>query len=377
MADHFMTMCSSAAGPVTQRSSFLELPEDILVPIIDALMLHDKTSLVRTCRYIRELVEPLLYRHLRDSRAPGEREWANESLFITLMARPVLVRHVHSYAGPLTPYDIRNDGQQSLWKRLSPDGQPTIAERIEVSTALFTQATNIRDVHFTRDTRSFIMDIWEPVSQTLLDKKLERLAIGYLAGPTSTAALLRIQTGLRRLRITSNARGWEDLDGADLPMLEHLSCTAIQAASIVPGRPVGRLEIRGRNHENVLGSEELFQKFTLSIVPIIEFLIQFPFCVTAGLFQRILQLVCRYLPQVESLTIVVSDHISGAELLHEIPSFKYLKHLQLWETWLWNPMITEETVPPRRRVGVEDWEFLISRAKELCPTLVTFEYSRM
>ncbi|KIO32097.1 hypothetical protein M407DRAFT_115301 [Tulasnella calospora MUT 4182] len=104
---------------------------------------------------------------------------------------------------------------------------------------------------------------------------------------------------------------------------------------------------------------------------------RFPFGATSGIFQRTLQLVCRYLPQVKSLTITVNGFITGDVLLHEIPSFKYLKRLHLWETWLWDPMIKEETLPPKKVAGVEDWEVVISRAKELCPTLVELEFSRL
>ncbi|KIO32103.1 hypothetical protein M407DRAFT_215913 [Tulasnella calospora MUT 4182] len=371
------TTSQSSTALISQRRSFRELPEDILVLIIDALALHDKTCLVRTCQYIRNQVEPLLYRHLCSTIVPEYRYWDYARLFTTLLARPELIQHAHSYKGPLTPYCLYKDDEESFKFLYRLESRLTTAERIEIATTVFTQAVNIRDVHFTQDMTCKPTDLWEPVSQILFNKKLKRLAVDYFVNPVPVAALLRTQTELKRLEISSDARGSQDIDETHLPVLEHLECTSDQAASMVPGRPVRTLKLGAEENERVLG-EELFQQLALSTGPITELVVQFPYEATFGIFQNTLQYISRYLPKVKSLTIRVNGFMSGEVLLGEIPSFKHLKHLQLWQTWLSEPMIKEETPDGRpRRAEEEDWEVLISRAKELCPTLVELKYNVM
>lgn len=150
------------------------------------------------------------------------------------------------------------------------------AERIEISATVFPQAINIRDIHFTSDARWHLEDSLEPVWQSLLEKKLERLSIEYFDRPTPITALLCAQMGLNKLAIFSKATGCEDLDGARLPLLEYSTCTAVQVASILPGRQVGRLELPGRDdHEGVL-AEESFKQLAQSTGPIVEFIVRFP-----------------------------------------------------------------------------------------------------
>ncbi|KAG8911302.1 hypothetical protein FRC01_005790 [Tulasnella sp. 417] len=378
MTDQAKTPFSNSADSISSRWSLADLPEDILILIIDALPQHDKTSLARACRYMCTLVEPLLYRHLYKGGGSnnGYRDLDCSRLFLTLVERrPELIQRVHSYRGPLTPYFVCKDHKLQRFRLSYPlEGYLAKVDRIKLSTTLFAQAVNIRDVHFIRDTGRHSKDLWQPVAQTLFDKKLERLVLDDFSHPIPTAPLLHTQPGLKRLKIHSNVTGWQELDKTFLPMLEHLECTAVQAASIVPGRPVVLVELQGERDEHVLG-EDLFEQLASSTSPIIDFTISFPFNATPGIFRRTFQLVCQYLPQVQSLTIIVNGYISGEVVLDEIPSFGYLKRLYLWETWLWDPIINEAALPYKQHAEVEDWEFLISKAKELCPTLVELEFS--
>ncbi|KAG8961587.1 hypothetical protein FRC00_011816 [Tulasnella sp. 408] len=304
---------TSSAGIPPQSRSFLELPTEVLGLIVDALAQHDRTSLVRTCRYMQKLVEPLLYRHLCTVKGPRRPSFDDEKLFITLTERPELIQHARSYKGRLTPCYL-GKGQQQRLQCLGTPGLKRllmVAERIEISTTIFTRAINIRDIHIARDVTWHPEDSLEPIWQSLLDKKLERLSIDYFDHPTPIPALLRAQIWLKKLAIFSNVTGWEDLDGAHLPLLEHLTCTVVQAASIVPGRPVGRLRLREANEDESVLGEEFFQQLARSTGPIVEFIMRFPFKATPGIFQRTLQFISCYLSHIESLTIIVNGFISG------------------------------------------------------------------
>ncbi|KAG8915502.1 hypothetical protein FRC00_003755 [Tulasnella sp. 408] len=387
-ADQVATAFST--GPISQRAPIVQLPEEVLVFIIDALKQHAKTCLARTCQYLRKQVEPRLYRHLCDSRDPPKHMyWDHVGLFDTLMARPDLIKHVHSYEGPFTPPEWMNKDQVQLLKRRlvttklrqesSPDDSLTLAESIELSTTVFSQATNIRDVHFAHICSPSETGLWEPVSRALFDKRLERLVVNWIGQPVPLASLLRTQTELKALEIASNATEWQDLEEAHIPKLERLKCTAAQAASLVPGRPVTVLELIKEDDERVLG-EDLFHRLALSAHPIVTLTITLPDLATHGIFQRTLQNISQYLPRVEDLTIRVNGYISGNVLLQEIHPFKHLVRLDLQETWLFEPMIPDNTVSSngrRRFPDLEDWAVLTSNAKELCPTLVELKFRIM
>ncbi|KAG8911301.1 hypothetical protein FRC01_005789 [Tulasnella sp. 417] len=192
---------------------------------------------------MRKMVEPILYRDLCHTNGPVTcYYWCDyPRLFMTLIARPELIQYVHSYTGPLTPYLMIKDEEQALRHSGADTRQLTLAERIELATTIFTQAVNIRDVHFIDDGTSHTNDLWQSVTQALSDKKLKRIALVTWSYRFPMAPLLRAQPGLKRLEISSlTATGLEDLDGTDLLLLENLECSAVQVASLVPGRP-GRL----------------------------------------------------------------------------------------------------------------------------------------
>ncbi|KAG8924002.1 hypothetical protein FRC01_012066 [Tulasnella sp. 417] len=310
MADHATTPISNPTDSASQRSSFLERSEDILILIIEVLDRHDQTFLARTCRYICKLVEPLLYRHLGNTSRSEYCQLDYPRLFITLIARPELIQYIHSYAGPLSPYLLGKDREQRLTHSSSDAVDLTLTERIEVSTTIFSQAANIRDVHFVDDFTFHAVYLRQPVSQALFDKKLERIAVFTFIHPFSIDALLRAQPGLKRLEITLRVVGLEYLDETDLGLLEELECRAVQVASLVPGRPVRVLKLWNEDDELVLG-EELFQHLALSTGPIVKFSISLPPSPTSDMFQRTIQFVRRYLPQVQSLTVKVNRSISG------------------------------------------------------------------
>ncbi|KAG8909207.1 hypothetical protein FRC01_007077, partial [Tulasnella sp. 417] len=313
---------------------------------------------------MRKLVEPLLYCHLGNTSGSGYRQLNYPRLFITLIARPELIQYVQSYEGPITPYLLGKDEEQRLRHSSSGRGLLTLAERIEVSTTIFSQATNIRDVHFIDDADlSFDTSyLWRPVSHALFDKKLERIALFTLVFPFSIAPLLRAQPGLKRLEISSSAIGLGYLDETFLPLLEALHCRADQVASLVPGRPVRVLKLWDEDDELIL-REGLFQQLALSTGPIVDFTISFPQSPTSDLFQRTIQLAHRYLPQVKSLTVKVNGYISRDFLLRELPSFKYLKRLELLQTGLENGSTEREPHNRSPNAGAEGWEALISKAK--------------
>ncbi|KAG9038027.1 hypothetical protein FS837_001323, partial [Tulasnella sp. UAMH 9824] len=170
--------------------------------------------------------------------------------------------------------------------------------------------TNLRDVHFAHICSPSETGLWEPVSRALFDKTLERLVVDWIGQPIPVASLLRTQSELKVLELASNASEWQDLETAHIPRLERLKCTAAQAASVVPGRPVTVLEVIKGDDERVLG-EDLFQRLALSARPIVTLTIALPDLATHRIFQRTLQNISRYLPGVEYLTIRVNGYISG------------------------------------------------------------------
>ncbi|KAG8900806.1 hypothetical protein FRC00_010977 [Tulasnella sp. 408] len=232
-----------STGAISQRAPILQLPE-VLVLIIDALKQHAKTCLARTLpvppqagrtpslppspRFHRPSQTPLLgpcgtLRHADGATGPNQ----------TFS----LVR------GPFTPPEWMTKDQVQLLERRfvttklrqesSPEDSLTLAESIELSTTVFSQATNIRDIHFAHICSPSETGLWEPVSRALFDKRLERLVVDWIGQPVPLASLLRTQTELKALEIASNATEWQDLEEAHIPKLERLKCTTAQAASLV------------------------------------------------------------------------------------------------------------------------------------------------
>ncbi|KAG8963918.1 hypothetical protein FRC05_004369 [Tulasnella sp. 425] len=353
-----------------QRSSkFAQLPEDILLLFLDHLDKTAKASVVRTCRYLRHLLEATLYIHLRSSKV--------ERLHRTLAERPDLIPYIRSYTGPLVSHPIESPVQPmpkrtpglldflQRWKvveSVRPLASPFAeTEAFKNSVFIFSKATQIVDLYFT-DGNDWASDPrFEPVKAAVFNMSLKRLSFWHGVVPTQ---ILRAQPELEHLEIGWNVRWAEALDKADLPKLRSLKTTLKEASNIVPGRPVERLELIPMFTNNDF-DPALFKNLILSTGPIKNLHIRMLSQFYAQSPQSPIRIASQTLPNLEQLIITHHGPIPEQLILDEIPSFQSLRRLVLLDLDL--------AKVAGYGAGVNDGDNLFRRVKILCPSLVGVE----
>ncbi|KAG8962124.1 hypothetical protein FRC00_010310 [Tulasnella sp. 408] len=371
------------------NSKFATLPGDIVLLIVAYLNKNAQASLVRSCRHLRRLLEVLLYRHIEFPYPPDC--LTNDRLFRTLAERPDLPPCIVTYHGLLLPTVPAEPQKRSFldWvitsRKPSFEGTRIVAinetESFKRTVAIFSNATNIADLHLTDRYRWDFDPQFEPIKQAIAKMSLRRLSMWSC---NDLHSVICDQPELEELQLVQRSFHMSGtVDKPDVPKLRSLSADLHHAASLVPGRPIERLKLL-----TFFGctnfDERLFDKLALSTGPITDFdgilLYSWDDAVVRAAFGAI----ARTLPNVEKLTITVGPSISGRIILDEIPSLQYLRDLTFLRP---TPEIAGDRAESgdllhndgmnRIESSTEDWNNLFTRLKEDCPSLVRTRYMRL
>ncbi|KAG8895991.1 hypothetical protein FRC00_006654, partial [Tulasnella sp. 408] len=259
------------------------LPYEILLAIIELLDEQSVAFLLRTCRVLRDVAEPILYRHIRVSR-DGKRPLKPYLLHRTLVGRPDLLPGILSYHGPLIPpVNPADASERSTAEWLKMKGtihnnlksDLSFDECIEKARTIFSGAINIQELHWTdvtwKDTAQVRGVFDAPQSNMMMNVK--KLALNVEQSSPALVAILRTMPGLKHLALLGLREGEIQLDATDLPELESLKAGLEHAAQIVPGRPIKKLELFLNWR---LDRDQLYQWLTLSTCDITEFTTEIP-----------------------------------------------------------------------------------------------------
>ncbi|KIO17373.1 hypothetical protein M407DRAFT_32953 [Tulasnella calospora MUT 4182] len=186
--------------------------------------------------------------------------------------------------------------------------------------------------------------------------------------------VLRDQPELEELRLGWSCPGLENLEKTDVPKLQALTASLQEAAHLVPGRPIQRLDLN-----TSFGSPDFdlqaFDRLSLSTRPITYFSVALYHPREDEGVRAAIRAFARNWPNIESLVLTVAGPISGQTILDEIPSFQSIRELAFLDARL----ATADDLASSdlshdygilQENPLEDWDQLFSRLKELCPTLV-------
>lgn len=381
-----------------QKASTLAfLPDDILLLIIDFLDERSKARMVQTSHYFQNLVEPVLYRYIVLDCSTERRDPLKSHLLQdTLAGRQDLLPCVITYHGPLVPdvmalrriakseamrkqarWSKFRTTQSTPWKALSYE------ERFEIAKTIFSGAINMRELHFTDFVDWFSRQLWDPFNAIKSNMNLKKLVLHIGGDSPYLVPILRAQPGLKELELL-RGRGSQvpGLQHTDLPELQSLKATLSEAAAIVPGRPVRKLELiiyssRGEIHQQNIFNEDLLRQLTLSSCDIADLTVRFHRALDGNFVGENLRLVAGYLPRIERLCLSVRGGVSDNLLLGTVFMFSSLQSLKLIGVVLMeesHDAIFEEGWIHRSEYGPQDIGDLFRRLKEVCPSLIGFEW---
>ncbi|KAG8949359.1 hypothetical protein FRC04_008594 [Tulasnella sp. 424] len=324
--------------------NFTLLPYDIILIVVEFLDEWSAARLVQTCRHFRDLIEPVLYRHIQVFRS-HEEETSDplkcHLLHRTLVNRPDLIPFVLSYHGPFKPEilvlervarDEQPTKRKSRWFKAKaetqhpPEKVPTSQEVLKTATAIFMGTINLREVHFT--------DPIIPRTTLVLChlKNIERLALSNGGYSSFLTYAVRTLPRLKHLELLG-AEGLVGLQSTDLQELRSLKAPLFEASKIVPGRPIETLELLydSWTYRSYSGgvAENLFKDLTRSACEITDFTIRFGCSGNDETVAGYLQLVARYLPSIERLCISSRHTVSDSLLLEILPAVGSLRHLKI------------------------------------------------
>ncbi|KAG9016707.1 hypothetical protein FRB90_002429 [Tulasnella sp. 427] len=391
--------CSNFPRTTTERFSIASTPMDIIFYLSWFLDVHDKASLLKTCRHFRQILEPALYRPL-DLIAPLVC-YTSDKAHRTLLERQDLIPYILSYRGPLLTTTIVYEGKLFRGK---DSGQDWGDQNFRAAITIFSQAINIRDLQFT-DWVDWTSDpIWEPVKLGVSKMKLRSLGIRAGGDAQNVYRVLQAQPLLEYLELGWETKDLDKLQTADLPELKSLRATLSEAAALVPSRPVQDLDLLSSTMEY---TEELLSKLALSTGPISTMSVRFHEPEELGNVRNILRMLASALPHVQDLTVTFGGDVFGKavrrpvfqdvrsanidrhdipQLLETIPLFKSLRRLYLIDVDLIHdstlPLIppygsAESSLAPQEPVLPsvsyrQRWEQVARRRKAQCPSLVDF-----
>ncbi|KAG8945888.1 hypothetical protein FRC04_012248 [Tulasnella sp. 424] len=290
----------------TTESQFAQLPPEVLLLIIDHLDRAEKVSLLVTCSSLRRLLEPLLYRHL-----DPDGNWKSRrriQLLNTLGERHDLLPHILSFRGQLIPTSIARPSLPT--QEIDFWNSKAIAllqdEWFAISAPLFLQAINIRDLDFTDNIDWKKGGRWELFNRAVSSMKLRSLGLSSTSrGPLDFTPILRGQPELTRLELTCPTAHFDGLQEADVPKLKVFKGTWRQAETIVPRRPVGRLDLDCVCRDDCQCVEEgILQRLLQSSETIREFKARVHRTTDGMTLRLMLQLIIQHLPQIVDFTII-------------------------------------------------------------------------
>ncbi|KAG9023891.1 hypothetical protein FS837_005593 [Tulasnella sp. UAMH 9824] len=359
---------------------FTQLPAEIIFLIVESVDLIQRARVMLTCRYLHQVLEPFLYRHLE--LLDPESHHRSHRLHQTLHDRPALISQIVTYHGPLCP----TEGKGTYYNPFLP-WELWESDDVRKSRALsiFKRAVNIRDLYFT-DFIDWIAEYaWRPLREAVDDLVLDRLALRTRNDNVEIVHLLRNQPELTQLEILWGGGLWENLKETDIPKLKSVSASLETAAVIVPGRPVSAIKLPPSQGADRL-EEGLLQCLNMSTRPIRQFEMRLCRVYKEDLVRDQLQALARNMPTIEDLTIHVGGRISGRMLLLEIPAFGSISSLTLLEASLVHTpfsTILDEDYPtansllPSNLDTPDSWADLESQLKKMCPNLTSLYHTTL
>ncbi|KAG9025534.1 hypothetical protein FS837_004908 [Tulasnella sp. UAMH 9824] len=324
---------------VRLESLFLQLPPHVVVRISDHLDITEKISLLVTCQHFRQVLEPIVYQHLR----PGGdwKTWRRLRLFKTLQERGHLLPYIHSFCGLLIPTRSARPHEPSEEVRSTKYSREELIQNewFAIAAPLYAQAINIRDLEFTDYMGWKQDDSWEVFKNMVSNMKLDKLAFGSCSGALlDFTPVLRGQPELTKLELRCFEARFDGLEDTAVPNLNFFNGTLKQAATIVPGRPVEKLEAMC---PCVVGcqclDEDVYRKLSQSSKVIYILKLQPHSGFKEETLRGMLQLVALYLPKILELTIHAETCLEAQMLLEEIPNFGSLRSLTLLRALLLFP----------------------------------------
>ncbi|KAG8920591.1 hypothetical protein FRC01_000683, partial [Tulasnella sp. 417] len=307
------------------------LPYEIITFIIESLEERGKARMVRTCRYFKNLVEPILYRHIKidfNLETYGQAMLKTYLLHNTLKARPDLLPGILSYYGPVVPnvmelqQTLKEDGHRikTFWFRLRNAGSfsrtlHTQDQCIQNSKSIFSRMVSMQDLEFTDMigpwTWEWASELWDTFATTKSNQNLEKLALRVHGDFPYLMSIFRAQPRLKHLgSLRSAGTQVKGLQSTDLQELQSFKGTLSEAAIFVPGRPVTRLELL---YYEVSPSfmdqqpnpvEAHYKNLALSTCGITDFTVRFLNSWSDDVSEKNFQFIVRYLPKIERLCIM-------------------------------------------------------------------------
>ncbi|KAG9041929.1 hypothetical protein FS837_011565 [Tulasnella sp. UAMH 9824] len=233
------------------------LPYEILLAIIECLDERSVACMLRTCRFLRNLAEPILYRHIRvhhdpEDEVPNINPIKPHLLHRTLVGRPDLLPIVLSYHGPLFPdREISFDAYPSKRRKALRRKIKTITrqndlisdEYLEKLKIISNGTINIQELHFMQRSIFYPTQVLRPFDAPHSKMiNLKSLVLDVFGSLPELVPILRTLPWLKHLELPQ-LRGEIQLDETDLLELESLKAEIRLAAGIVPGRPIKKLEL--------------------------------------------------------------------------------------------------------------------------------------
>lgn len=262
------TSAISASMDPTHESFICCLPFELISAITSYLSQPETLILLRTCRHLKHMMEPLLYKHIKVS---WHQQGAHRSLMQNLISRPELARMVINFEGYLYPVfglsgTENKAGVLGRWKASllvfarGPKAAPVDSEAGRAHyEALLAQAldnmVNLRSLAVA----PFSQGAWthKILTQVVAPRvRLTSLSISRPAGRTSMPLPLTQQTKLQftalaisqpTLEMLSIPNNFDVPQGSftakDLPQLAFVECGWLAAQTLLSGRPVTSLEL--------------------------------------------------------------------------------------------------------------------------------------
>lgn len=288
-------------------------------------------QLIKTCRYYRDFLEPLLYRNLDLSNQSSECHLVCLLLHRTLAARPDLLPRILSYNGPPIPEALRvkytieralEEPHSSMQNcPVNVTEVPSDEESAIVAKTLFGQMVNLQKLVMIGAISNETADVAETLGANGSGVKLEKLGVhGYILAMAGLERTLKTQPELKQLELfftgNTDKKGAFPFTPDIVPSLVSLKAALYDAAEIVPGRPLKVLNIStvygalgDVRSKSMVEAEERFRMLAHSTSGITD--LSFTSRSRHGMFRRIdLHWVPRYLPRLERLSFSDGLHIS-------------------------------------------------------------------
>ncbi|KAG8961477.1 hypothetical protein FRC05_005933 [Tulasnella sp. 425] len=294
------------------------LPVEVILAIVEYLDERSKVRVLQTNHYFRNLVEPILYRHIfLDPDQPRRNSLRSHLLHDTLLARRDLLPYVLTYHGPLvsSAATLKRVDRKPRWYK-SQTTQPTYRrdlrydDRFEIAKTIFSGTVNIRELHFTDWASLSFAKLWESFDTTKANMNIEKLVLNGGASSPHLISILRAQPRLKHLDLSNSWPQLQELQNTDIPELSALKATISDAALIIPGRPVKKVEltwgyVAHQYHPQNPAGEALFRRLALSACDITDFTVWFHRSWSDEVVGGILRLIGRHLPRVERLCLSI------------------------------------------------------------------------